>query len=91
MDTMNGLKGVTEGQWADVNFLLLTLREKGAEGVLFYDSFMVINHPIAEGYVFNENLHQPIEGLIGSPFMAKQGWTLDFAQKVIYKRKSLAA
>lgn len=91
MDTMNGLKGVTEGQWADVNFLLLTLREKGAEGVLFYDSFMVINHPIAEGYVFNENLHQPIEGLIGSPFMAKQGWTLDFAQKVIYKRKSLTA
>ena len=91
MDTLNGLKGIAEGQWANVDFLLLTLREEGAEGVHFYDSFMVINHPIAEGYVFNENLHQPIEGLIGSPFMAKQGWTLDFAQKVIYKRKSLAA
>jgi hypothetical protein len=47
---------------------------------------MVINHPVAEGYVFNKNVSQPIEGIIGSPFMAKQGWTLDFAQKVIYKR-----
>lgn len=86
MDTMKGLKGIAEGQWANVNFLLLTLREKGTEGFPFYDSFIVINHPVAEGYAFNDDVSQPIEGLIGSPFMAKHGWTLDFAQKLIYKR-----
>ena len=85
-DTLNGIKGSSEARWADVDFSLLTLREKGAESIPFHDSFMVINHPVAEGYVFNKNVSQPIEGIIGSPFMAKQGWTLDFAQKVIYKR-----
>ena len=69
-----------------MDFSLLTLREKGAESIPFHDSFMVINHPVAEGYVFNKKVSQPIKGIIGSPFMAKQGWTLDFAQKVIYKR-----
>ena len=85
-DTLNGIKGSSEARWADVDFSLLTLRKKGAESIPFHDSFMVINHPVAEGYVFNKNVSQPIEGIIGSPFMAKQGWTLDFAQKVIYKR-----
>jgi hypothetical protein len=47
---------------------------------------MVINKHVAEGYVFNDDVSQPIDGLIGSPFMAKHGWTLDFAQKLIYKR-----
>ena len=91
IDTMEGLKGSAEGQRASVHFLLLTLGEKDAESVPFNDSFMVINHPVAEGNVFNEKQIQPIEGMIGSPFMAKQGWSLDFAQKVIYKRKSLTA
>lgn len=86
-DTLRGLKGCAEGKWAKVYFHLLTLRDKGAEGIPFYDSFIVINHSVAEGYEFGINQHQSIEGLIGSPFMAKQGWILDFAQKVIYKRK----
>ena len=86
--TLRGLKGSSEAKWANVHFNLLSLREKGVESVPFHDSFMVIDHSVAEGYIFNENQLQPIEGLIGSPFMAKQGWTLDFAQKVIYKRKS---
>lgn len=86
-DTFKGLKGSSEGNWANVDFHLLTLKENGVESVPFCDFFMVINQSVAEGYVFNESQHQPIEGIIGSPFMAKQGWTLDFAQKVIYKRK----
>ena len=86
-ETLNGLKGTSEARWANVSFNLLTLREDCAESIPFHDSFMVINHPVAEGYVFNDDVSQPIEGLIGSPFMAKEGWTLDFAQKVIYKRK----
>ena len=86
-DTLNGLKGSSDARWANVNFNLLTLRKNCAESIPFHDSFMVITHPVSEGYVFNDDVSQPIEGLIGSPFMAKQGWTLDFAQKVIYKRK----
>jgi hypothetical protein len=86
-ETLNGLKGSSEARWANVSFNLPTLREDCAESIPFHDSFMVINHPVAEGYVYNDDVSQPIEGMIGSPFMAKQGWTLDFAQKVIYKRK----
>ena len=88
-DTLKGLKGSSDARWANVSFNLLTHRGKCVENIPFYDSFMVINHPVAEGYAFNDDVSQPIDGIIGSPFMAKQGWTLDFAQKVIYKRKSL--
>lgn len=86
-DTMRGLVGCSEGQRANTHFNLLSLREKGAEGVPFYDSFIVINHSVDEEYDPNEDQRYTIEGMIGSPFMAKQGWTLDFAQKVIYKHK----
>lgn len=34
------------------------------------------------------NLLHPIEGMIGSPFIAKQKWILDFCAKAIYKYKS---
>ena len=30
----------------------------------------------------------PLEGMIGSPFMAKQKWILDFGVKAIYKKSS---
>ena len=82
---LKGLKGRSEANVANVHFNLLTLAEDGIKGILFYDSFMVVNQPFAAAY--RSKKHQPIEGLIGSPFMAKQGWILDFAQKVIYKRK----
>ena len=85
-DTLNGLKGSSEARWANVNFRLLTLRGKKVDSIPFHESFMVINKHVAEGYVFNDDVSQPIDGLIGSPFMAKHGWTLDFAQKLIYKR-----
>jgi hypothetical protein len=29
----------------------------------------------------------PIEGILGAPFMAKEGWILDFGAKIIYKPK----
>ena len=32
-DTLNGIKGSSEARWADVDFSLLTLREKGAESM----------------------------------------------------------
>ena len=86
-DTMRGLKGRLEAQWADVRFQLLTLREDDTDGIPFNDSFLVVNHSVAKGSDFGKNELQPIEGIVGSPFMAKHGWLLDFAQKVIYKRK----
>ena len=86
-DTMRGLKGRLEAQWADVRFQLLTMQEDDTDGIPFNDSFLVVNHSIAKGSDFGKNELQPIEGIVGSPFMAKHGWLLDFAQKVIYKRK----
>lgn len=82
---LRGLKGRSEATVANMHFYLLTLTSEGVKGIPFHDSFLVVNQSFAEVYRTEE--HQPIEGLIGSPFMAKRGWTLDFAQKVIYKRK----
>ena len=36
----------------------------------------------------NGNLLVPLEGMIGSPFMARQEWVLDFGAKAIYRRKN---
>ena len=82
---LRGLNGRSEANVANVHFNLLTLAEDGVKGVPFHDFFLVVNQSFATA--FRSKKHQPIEGLIGSPFMAKRGWTLDFAQKVIYKRK----
>ena len=30
----------------------------------------------------------PVEAVICSPFMAKEGWILDFGAEIIYRRKS---
>lgn len=37
------------------------------------------------------NLLVPLEGMIGSPFMAKQKWILDFGIKAIYRHKMVLA
>ena len=86
-DSPKGLLGSDEAKWANTSFHLLTLRENSAEGIPFQDFFMVINQPIAETHVINNQQIQSIEGRIGSPFMAMQGWTLDFAQRVIISVK----
>lgn len=91
-DIINGLTGSIEAKDAVLDFDLLTLREEDDDTIPFKDVFNV--HPQyliepAEG-VCDENGEQlpPVEALISSPFMAKEGWVLDFGAKIIYKRKA---
>lgn len=89
---IKGLIGSVEAKDAILEFDLLTLREEDDDTISFKDVFNV--HPQyliepAEG-VCDENGEQlpPVEALISSPFMAKEGWVLDFGAKIIYKRKA---
>jgi hypothetical protein len=76
---------------AMVNFYLLTMKGDCVVGIFHHDLFKVSPHYI---YTPQEGLYdedgeqlQPVEAIICSPFMAKEGWILDFGAKIIYKRK----
>lgn len=84
-----GINGSAEAERANVKFRLLTLQEKESSENIFHEDFKVVPYYLLELDECDENGDPlpPVEAIIGSPFMAKQGWVLDFAQKVIYKRK----
>lgn len=94
-DSIAGIAGTeTEAEDANVNFKLLTLVEGEASmnEISHRSLFKVIPH-----YIYNlpqgscdkdgEPL-PPVEAVICSPFMAKEGWILDFGAEIIYRRKS---
>jgi len=92
-DVMNGLVGGVEVDQATVDFNLLTLvSNNDVAEVSHQDHFMVMPHQIISsedvGCDVNGEQIPPVEGLISSDFMAKQGWALDFGAKIIYKRKA---
>ena len=90
-DTITGLAGGIEMREAMVNFNLLTLKGEIVEALTYYDLFKVAPCNIftpQEGMCDEEGEQlPPVEGIICSPFMAKEGWVLDFGAKIIYKRK----
>ena len=91
-DTITGLAGEMEVKEAIVNFNLLTLKENGVEILSHFDLFKVTPgyiYMLKEGMCDEEGeLLPPIEGIICSPFMAKEGWILDFGVGIIYKLKA---
>ena len=93
-DSITGLGGSeTEAENAIVGFNLETIKEgDGKLGYISYNSqFKVIpHHPytLPQGSCDkNGSLLPPVEAIISSPFMAKEGWILDFGADIIYKRK----
>jgi hypothetical protein len=87
---VHGISGSVKAKDAKVSFNLLTSRKDEPETIPYEDHFMVsplslsiVNNSLNEE---NEKL-PPIEGILGSPFMAKEGWILDFGAKIIYKLK----
>ena len=94
-DSIYGIGGAeTEAEDAIVNFKLETLigEDGSVDEVSHCSQFKVIPH-----YIYtlpqgscdkNGALLPPIEAIICSPFMAKEGWALDFGAKIIYKRKA---
>lgn len=90
-DTINGLTGNLDVKEAILSFDLLTVKDEGSDVIQHQDVFMVhpqyLIEPI-EGLCDEDGEQlQPVEALIGCPFMAKEGWVLDFCANIIYKRK----
>ena len=90
-DTITGIDGETEAKDAMMKFCLLTLTESETDVVHHEDVFKVTPHYMItpeEGQCDKNGVQlPPVVGIIGSPFMAKEGWVLDFGIKYIYKRK----
>lgn len=92
-EVVTGLAGGVEMDQATVDFNLLTLdASKDVVEVSHQDLFMVMSRYVIPsdmtGCFENGEQIPPVEGLISSDFMAKQGWSLDFGAKIIYKRKA---
>ena len=91
-DTITGIGGETEVKDAMMKFCLLTLTESETDVVYHEDVFKVTPHYMItpeEGLCDKNGVQlPPVVGIIGSPFMAKEGWVLDFGVKYIYKKKT---
>ena len=90
MDTIIGLAGSVDMKEAMVGFNLLTLKEDDVEVLSHNELFKMAPHYVyvpKEGEC-DENGKQlpPIEAIISAPFMAKEGWLLDFGSRIIYKK-----
>jgi hypothetical protein len=94
-DSISGLCGSeTEAENAIVRFKLETM--KGGDGafddISYNSQFKVIPHypyTLPQGSSDkNGLLLPPVEAIISSPFMAKEGWVLDFGADIVYKRKN---
>ena len=88
-DVISGIAGSTEVHDAMMDFSLLTYTE-GDPGVVHReDLFKVTPHyiitPEAGECDKDGELLPPIVGIIGSPFMAKEKWALDFGAGLIYR------
>ena len=90
-DSIVGMVGSVESKDTVMNFCLLTLTEDDIDEVSHRDAFKVLPHTLVSPEKGkcddNGNLLPPVEGIIGSPFMAKENWVLDFGAKIIYRRK----
>jgi hypothetical protein len=96
-DSISGLGGSeTEAEDAMVKYKIATMKDgDGSLGEISYNSqFKVISHypytPSQGSCDKNGNTLPPVEAIISSPFMAKEGWVLDFGADIVYKRKSAA-
>ena len=89
-ELISELNSSVESKEVKLKFNLRTLTEGEPQEVPFENSFLTFpNYPLAYEKKSSEDTDkQPVVGIIGSPFMAAQGWVLDFGVKYIYKRKA---
>ena len=90
-DVMLGVTGEVEVEEAILKFNLGTLSEHSIKKLSRHANFYLLPHyifsPNEECGEGNDAQKPPIEIILGSPFMSRQGWILDFGAKLIYKRK----
>ena len=91
-DIVKGIDGEIEVDEAIVKFNLASLTEDEDVEIPRQEQFKVSPNymivPKEDWCDENGNQLPPVGALIGSPFMAKEGWVLDFGAQIIYKRKS---
>lgn len=90
-DIIKGLEGNIETEEAIVKFNLASVTEEGGIEIPRQEQFKVSSNYFItpeEGQC-DESGEQllPVEAIIGSPFMAKENWVLDFGANIIYKCK----
>lgn len=90
-ELISELNSSIESKEVKLKYNLLTLTDGEPQAVSFESSFLTLpNYPLAyEKNSSKDSDKQPVVGIIGSPFMAKEGWVLDFGVKYIYKRKAV--
>lgn len=96
-DSISGLGGTeTESEDAIVKYKFETMKDSDGslDEISYKSQFKVIPHypytPSRGSCDKNGNPLLPVEAIISSPFMAKEGWVLDFGANIVYKRKSEA-
>ena len=90
-DVMMGVAGEVEVEEAIVKFNLATLTGASIRKLSRHANFYILPHyvftPSEEFCDAKDEQRPPIEVAIGSPFMARQGWVIDFGAKIIYRRR----
>lgn len=90
-DTMEGAVGSIEVKDAIIDFSLVTLNGNNTEDLPRHGNFKISSYNIIDRKesVLDENGQplEPVEAIIGAPFMANEGWILDFGAKIIYRPK----
>lgn len=90
-DTISGLVGQMIAKDAILDFGLLSLKARGDKEFHYKENVKVIPINVIEatdGQCNEEGRPlEPVQAVIGAPFMAREGWILDFGAKIIYKPK----
>ena len=93
-DSISGLgASETEAEDAMVKYKIETMKDGDGslDELSFNSQFKVISHypytPSQGSCDKNGNPLLPVEAIISSPFMAKEGWVLDFGADIVYRRK----
>lgn len=90
-DTIHGITGSVETKDAILSFDLQMLSDGNDAVIQRKDVFKVHPQYLIEPREGECDEHgeqlDPVEALIGCPFMAREGWILDFGANIIYKRK----
>lgn len=88
-DTIHGHCNSVEADDAIIPFELVTVVESGVKEKSYKDLFKVV-----VPYIYGRddvdddgNPLPPVEAAIGSQFMARESWILDFGVEIIYKKK----
>lgn len=93
-DSISGLgTSETEAEDAMVEYKIETMKDGDGslDEISNNSQFKVISHypytPSQGSCDKNGNPLLPVEAIISSPFMAKEGWVLDFGADIVYRRK----